>query len=118
MGLKQDYNDTIEAWHQSIRYSKNLGRIVKAQDKKIAELCQELGRDHKKIILPIEPEETPPEKIDIETESDPHQLGADAGGCKSCGQLLYIEGGYAGSGLCGPCCTGDADTGSQAGETW
>lgn len=30
--------------------------------------------------------------------------------CLSCGAPLLQPGGYAGSGMCGPCCTGEADT--------
>ncbi len=38
--------------------------------------------------------------------------------CMSCGAELTIPGGYAGSGLCGPCCTGDSSTLDEFGETW
>ena len=38
--------------------------------------------------------------------------------CISCGQPLIIPGGMAGTGLCGPCCTGDASTIEEMGETW
>jgi hypothetical protein len=30
--------------------------------------------------------------------------------CDSCGVKLIDRGGYAGTDLCGPCCTGEADT--------
>lgn len=30
--------------------------------------------------------------------------------CESCGCRLIMRGGYSGTGLCGPCCTGDSDT--------
>ena len=32
------------------------------------------------------------------------------GMCDVCDEELLQEGGYAGSGMCGPCCTGDAGT--------
>ena len=38
--------------------------------------------------------------------------------CDGCGQPLGIPGGYGGTGLCGPCCTGEADTITEMGETW
>ena len=40
------------------------------------------------------------------------------GRCESCDQQLGIPGGYADSGLCGPCCTGEAETRTEVGETW
>lgn len=30
--------------------------------------------------------------------------------CESCNQPLLQKGGFAGTGLCGPCCTGEAAT--------
>lgn len=30
--------------------------------------------------------------------------------CDACGQELGLRGGYSGQDLCGPCCTGEADT--------
>lgn len=30
--------------------------------------------------------------------------------CSGCGNTLFEPGGFAGTGLCGPCCTGEADT--------
>ena len=30
--------------------------------------------------------------------------------CTACGTPLLQRGGYGGTGLCGPCCTGEADT--------
>jgi len=38
--------------------------------------------------------------------------------CQTCHQPLTIEGGYGGTGMCGPCATGDADTMDEIGETW
>ena len=40
------------------------------------------------------------------------------GACESCGRALGIEGGMAGTGLCGVCATGSADADSERGETW
>ena len=40
------------------------------------------------------------------------------GRCESCETPLGVEGGMAGTGLCGPCCTGEAETLSEFGETW
>ena len=40
------------------------------------------------------------------------------GQCSSCGQPLYKKGGYAGSGMCGPCCTGEAATIDELGDEW
>jgi hypothetical protein len=41
-----------------------------------------------------------------------------AGNCDSCGQPLYVDGGYGGTGLCGPCCTGEASTLDEMGDEW
>lgn len=38
--------------------------------------------------------------------------------CIVCGQGLGIKGGMAATGLCGPCCTGEAATLSERGRTW
>lgn len=38
--------------------------------------------------------------------------------CIVCNQHLGIPGGYANSGMCGPCCTGDAATIEEIGTTW
>ena len=38
--------------------------------------------------------------------------------CAACGQALGLPGGMAGTGLCGPCCTGEAATVEEIGETW
>lgn len=37
-------------------------------------------------------------------------LGRGHGRCGSCNVPLLQANGYAGTGLCGPCCTGEADT--------
>jgi hypothetical protein len=41
-----------------------------------------------------------------------------AGECVVCLQPLGIPGGMGGTGLCGPCCTGEAATLEERGETW
>ena len=38
--------------------------------------------------------------------------------CEVCGCDLCIEGGYAGTGMCGPCATGEAETLEEIGESW
>lgn len=38
--------------------------------------------------------------------------------CIVCETPLGIPGGMAETGMCGPCCTGEADTISEIGETW
>lgn len=38
--------------------------------------------------------------------------------CLVCGQALGLPGGYGGAGMCGPCCTGEAETADECGETW
>ena len=38
--------------------------------------------------------------------------------CISCGTPLGIPGGMGGTDLCGPCCTGEAETLDEIGETW
>ena len=38
--------------------------------------------------------------------------------CASCSTPLGIPGGMGETGLCGPCCTGEAETISERGETW
>jgi hypothetical protein len=55
----------------------------------------------------------PPEKL---TEDIIRESGC--GQCDCCEQPLFKKGGYAGTGLCGPCCTGDASTIDEAGEGW
>jgi len=40
------------------------------------------------------------------------------GCCSVCKQSLYKKGGYGGTGMCGPCCTGDASTIDEAGQEW
>jgi hypothetical protein len=35
------------------------------------------------------------------------------GHCFACGTPLCTQGGCAGTGLCGPCCTGEADTAGE-----
>ncbi len=40
------------------------------------------------------------------------------GFCVTCGCPLGLPGGMGGTGLCGPCCTGEADTLEEIGETW
>lgn len=38
--------------------------------------------------------------------------------CIACGTELGIPGGMGKTGLCGPCCTGEAATLAEFGETW
>ena len=38
--------------------------------------------------------------------------------CIVCNEALGIPGGMAGTGMCGPCCTGEAATLDEKGETW
>jgi len=38
--------------------------------------------------------------------------------CVICGQELGIKGGMAATDMCGPCCTGEAETLNEKGETW
>lgn len=38
--------------------------------------------------------------------------------CDCCDALLGVLGGYGNTGLCGPCCTGEAATLSEFGITW
>jgi hypothetical protein len=38
--------------------------------------------------------------------------------CLVCDQEMTKPGGYAGTGLCGPCATGEAATLDEYGETW
>lgn len=38
--------------------------------------------------------------------------------CIVCEQELGILGGMAGTGMCGPCCTGEAETTDEFGDTW
>lgn len=38
--------------------------------------------------------------------------------CFACGCPLGLPLGYGGTGLCGPCATGGADTLDEVGETW
>lgn len=46
------------------------------------------------------------------------EIGRSFGTCMVCGQPLGIEGGMADTDMCGPCCTGEAETLSEFGETW
>lgn len=58
--------------------------------------------------------DTPPRK-------DSDQIDEDAEideACLSCGEPLGLKGGMGGTGLCGPCCTGEAATLDEFGETW
>ena len=38
--------------------------------------------------------------------------------CTICGTYLGLKGGYRGTGICGPCCTGEAATVDEYLETW
>jgi len=38
--------------------------------------------------------------------------------CTSCGMSLGLKNGMSGTGLCGPCCTGESETLYEKGETW
>ena len=40
------------------------------------------------------------------------------GQCTVCEQPLYKKGGYAGTGMCGPCVTGEAATVDELGDEW
>jgi hypothetical protein len=44
--------------------------------------------------------------------------GEDFDVCEVCKTALSKSGGYANSGMCGPCCTGEAETLEEFGETW
>jgi hypothetical protein len=43
---------------------------------------------------------------------------AEPGRCITCDNRLGKPGGYGGTGMCGPCCTGEAETVEEYGETW
>lgn len=43
---------------------------------------------------------------------------APFGRCIVCEQELGIKGGCAGTGMCGPCCTGEAAMLDEKGESW
>lgn len=47
-----------------------------------------------------------------------HERGTRFGTCEVCGTELYKRGGYADTGMCGPCCTGESETLEERGETW
>ena len=38
--------------------------------------------------------------------------------CMVCNTNLGVAGGYANTDMCGPCCTGEADTITEKGHTW
>lgn len=38
--------------------------------------------------------------------------------CEVCRQTLGLPGGMGGSGMCGPCATGESETADERGETW
>lgn len=38
--------------------------------------------------------------------------------CDACDTELFLRGGYSGTDLCGPCCTGEAATLEEAGIEW
>jgi len=38
--------------------------------------------------------------------------------CEVCAAALGKPGGYAGTGMCGPCCTGESATLDEFGSTW
>jgi hypothetical protein len=44
--------------------------------------------------------------------------GIRFGTCEVCGTELGKRGGYGGTGMCGPCCTGESETLDERGETW
>jgi hypothetical protein len=58
-------------------------------------------------------------KKKLTTEKKPHNEDRDGpktfhcGHCVVCGTPLCTEGGCAGTGMCGPCCTGEADTAGE-----
>lgn len=47
-----------------------------------------------------------------------HARNHGARECITCGQELYLRGGYGGTDLCGPCCTGESETLEEAGVKW
>jgi hypothetical protein len=49
---------------------------------------------------------------------DEHRPDGNKLYCASCGERLGIPGGMGGTDLCGPCCTGEAATLDEFGETW
>ena len=48
---------------------------------------------------------------------EPHGAG-EVPRCEVCGCVMVLPGGCADSGMCGPCCTGEADTINELGDTW
>lgn len=38
--------------------------------------------------------------------------------CIACDTKLFLRGGYGGTDLCGPCCTGESETLEEAGMEW
>lgn len=53
-----------------------------------------------------------------EQKKQPAKEKAPCGKCDSCGTPLGIPGGMAGTGLCGPCCTGESETLDEKGDSW
>lgn len=57
-------------------------------------------------------------KKTIPEHREPPKEKAPFGRCAACHQALGKAGGFEGSGLCGPCATGDAESLDEKGETW
>lgn len=55
---------------------------------------------------------------DKKKERGTQVVGNGFGLCDSCETPLFIKGGMAGTGLCGPCCTGESETLNEMGDTW
>lgn len=52
------------------------------------------------------------------TERGPVKDHGKAKRCIVCNQPLVLEGGFAGTDMCGPCATGESDTIEEIGKSW
>lgn len=96
-------------------YSKLLSRGIKGSNIWILwkDICD---RDFTRFIKAIEDarSEDSQRYMAVVLTKEPKNYGV----CEVCKQKLGISGGYGGTGMCGPCCTGESETLEEKFETW
>ena len=100
--------------HCSVPFSDEMLKAAEGMrlDKQIADFClfEALNGWHIGIV-----------KLGGKPGSDPRRGSLSmtpVGECETCGTSLFVPMGYAGTDLCGPCCTGEAATLEEMGAEW